>query len=82
MRIVNMYVMDEAGERLGTFVVDIDALIDLYNRTDMAKRPEPIDIDSIPQGNLGSLQWVRDQDGVVHLRIMTNPVSPRDECLE
>jgi hypothetical protein len=73
MRIVNMYVMDDMGERIGTFVVDIDALLDLYQRTHMAGSPEPIDIDQIPQGNIGSLQWVRDHQGTVHLRVITNP---------
>lgn len=69
-QIAKLYVNDEDGEPIGTFVVDMETLMDMYVRRMKAelKEPSPEELDSQSQVGLvrratRHLGWYRDQPG-------------------
>lgn len=74
--VVKLFVMDPDGQKVGTFVVDLEALFTMYRAQMHAQLQEqarqvlnndPTDNEcSIPVSE--HMEWIQDEDGQVHLR--------------
>ena len=78
--IAKLFVLDDKGDRVGTFVLDLEALFQLY-RQQKAREMQADKVEPFALPATAAVQWEIQPDGTMVLRTGLQRPTQRDEDL-